>query len=382
MICSKEKCTGCFACYNICPKKCIKMEEDELGFIYPKIDTKKCVKCGACKKVCPQLTEVKQTKPIAAYAMYNKKPQIRSESTSGGAAATLYSHMIKNGGIVYGCSNIENNEVKFIRVTSEKDLYKLKKSKYVHAYIYDIYTKVKKDLIENKKVLFIGTPCQIAGLKAFLRKEYEELYLVDIICHGVPSQKLLFDDIKRHSEKKVTNVLFREGTKYKMIINMEDGKKIEEELYENPYLYGFMNGINLRLNCYECKYATDKRLSDITIGDFWGLSENSKLYNEKENGISLIMPVTEKGQKILEEIIKNVIIEERPLEEAIMGNTQLKRPSLKHKKSNAFREKYGKVSYEKAAKTYMFGVKLKGIIKSKLKQNKVVYNIYKIIKNK
>lgn len=378
MICNKNKCTGCFACYNICPKNCILMKENEIGYIYPEIDENKCINCGACKKVCPQIHDTKMKKIQKAYAMYNKDEEIRRNSTSGGAATTFYMHILEKNGVVYGCSNIENNEVHFLRIDNINDLEQLKGSKYVHSYINDTFKLVKKDLLDDRLVLFIGTPCQIDGLKNFLNKDYKKLILIDIICHGVPSQKLLREEIKSHNIEGITKISFRGNDGYKLKLYRGNNNVLEDDIDENSYYFGFMNSVFCRPNCYECKYAKPSRISDITIGDFWGLSEDSKLYSEKDKGISVLLPITEKGYNIIDECRQQIILEERPVEEAINGNMQLRKPSTKPKKNKIFENKYLKKGYVKACNTFMWKNKLK----KKLKRNKIVYKIYKKIKEK
>lgn len=172
MICEREKCTGCFACYNVCPKGAINMVEDIYGYIYPIIDKNKCINCNLCKKVCPSLNKVVKTKPLKCYAVVAKDKKILSKSTSGGIATVLAKKIISENGVVYGAAYIDEKcTVAHIRIESVKDLTKLQGSKYVHSYILGTYKNVKEDLNKSRKVLFIGTPCQIAGLKSFLRKE-------------------------------------------------------------------------------------------------------------------------------------------------------------------------------------------------------------------
>lgn len=378
MICDKTKCTGCFTCYNICPKNCISMKEDEMGYIYPVINESECINCGACKKVCPQLHDSEKKKPQKTYAMYNKNEEIRKKSTSGGAATTFYMHVLKNNGVVYGCSNIENNEIHFLRIDNVDDLGKLKGSKYVHSYINDTFKLVKNDLLEDKLVLFIGTPCQVDGLKNFLKKDYENLILIDIICHGVPSQKLLKEEIKSHDIEGVTKISFRKNDIYEFELYKNEEIKFKEEIDENKYLFGFISSVFLRPNCYECKYATPGRVSDITIGDFWGLSEDAELYSKRKNGVSVLLPVTEKGYKLIEKCRQQMVLEERPVEEAINGNMQLRKPVDKTKKNKRFQNKYLKKGYVKACNTFMWKNKLK----KQFKNNKIIYKLYKKIKGK
>jgi len=213
-ICKKEKCTGCFACYNSCKKNAITMIEDKNGFIHPKIDQNKCINCGLCKKICPVLNEVKKIEPEECYAAFSKDKDIRTNSTSGGIGYTLYSKFIEEKGVVYG-AKFKDGKLVISRTENIDEIKKFQGSKYVHAYVEDAYLQVKKDLSEDKKVLFIATACQIAGLKRFLIKEYNNLYLVDIVCHGVPSQKYLKDEIKKYHGMNIDEKLkFRNNNDY------------------------------------------------------------------------------------------------------------------------------------------------------------------------
>lgn len=351
MICDKKKCTGCFACYNACLKGAIKMLEDKDGCIYPEIDEKKCVNCGLCKKVCPSLNQIQYNKPIKCYAAYSKIENIRKESTSGGVATTISKEILKEGGIVYGASFGENCTINHIRVTDVNKLEQLQGSKYVHSYINDIYTKVKKDLKDfpQKKILFIGTPCQIAGLKKYLGKEYENLILMDIICHGVPPQQYLKEEIYRIiNDLNVDRINFRDGNNYGLYIKKDKKIIFKSERSESPYCDGFFNTLTLRENCYDCKYAGSNRISDITIGDFWGLKKESDFYEDKEKGVSVVILSTIKGLEFFKKYCKELQIEERAYEEAIIGNTQLRKPAPKNKNADKFKKYYIKHGFYKA----------------------------------
>lgn len=372
MICDKSKCTGCFACYNICPKNAIEMIEDENGFIYPKIDKTKCIDCGLCKKVCPSLNEVEKKYPQKCYAAYSKSNDIRTKSTSGGIATTLSQEVINNGGVVYGSSFKENCKVEHIRITQIEDLHRLQGSKYVHSYIKDVYKNIKEDL-KDKKVLFIGTPCQIAGLKKYLMKDYENLILIDIICHGVPSQKYLQEEVKRligHLE--VDRVNFRNGNTYGLY-PVKDNEIINgSDIQNSPYSDAFMCGLSLRENCFTCSYAGANRVSDITIGDFWGLDKSSKFYSDKEKGVSVIFINSEKGEKYFNTVNKHFEIEEREIEEAVTGNTQLMHPVPKNKNVEKFRElcvqNNFETAYKNVTKFKRFKRKIKKIIKKLIRR--------------
>lgn len=378
MICEKKKCTGCSACLNICPKNAIKMIPDDYGNIYPTIDKAKCINCNLCKTVCPQINNINLEKPKKCFAASNSSKSKRSKSSSGGIASILYEFIISVGGVGYGVSSNLSEGLCFKRIESIKEIDDLKGSKYVHCYVNDIYKKVKKDLNNQEKVLFIGTPCQIAGLKKFLMKEYENLITVDIICHGVPSQKFLIDELKYNNinPKKVTKISFRNNNKY--IIRCLDSENKEEKIKESLYLNEFLKCNIMRENCYSCQYANINRCSDITIGDFWGLHKDSKLYKEKESGVSVVLINTPKGSEIINKIKLNCILEERSIKEAQNGNNQLRRPGNITKGHKIYLENYANKGY---AKTKIKLEKNK-TIKEKLKEIQIVYNLYKKVKGK
>ena len=374
MICDKKNCTGCFACFNICPKNAIIMKEDAMGYIYPEIDNSKCINCKMCEKVCPSINHIKASKSKEAFVMWNIDNNIRNKSTSGGIAATLYKYVLEDNGIIYGCSNEIDNDIRFMRIDKVNDIYKIQGSKYVHAYINDVYKNVKKDLVTKKKVMFIGTPCQIAGLKGYLQKEYDNLYVTDIVCHGVPSQKLLKDEIEaKIGKKNQIRVEFRENGKYYMKIFLKDKLLIREGLEKNFYLLGFMKSLFLRENCYNCIYATNKRVGDLTIGDFWGINktDNNGLYKEEEKrGMSLCLVNTPKGKYLFNHIKDNCYFEKRKIEEALSGNPQLRFPTIKNKQYDKFRKLYMKNGYFMASKKCLRLEKLKKKVKALLSKEK------------
>lgn len=379
MICEKNKCTACGACLNACPKEAITMLEDEYGNIYPSINNKKCINCGLCRGVCPQLNnKTSFHKSTKIYAMYCKNQDVRSESSSGGAATLFYESILEENGVVYGASNLFcSNKFNFVKVLNKNDLYKIKGSKYVHCYTDNIYKDVKEELKSNKKVLFIGTPCQVDGLKSYLMKDYKNLFCVDIICHGVPSQKLLFDELNNLNikQKDINYIIFRDdnGFTFKVI---DSNNKILKEEPSNKICYynNFLEGNIYRENCYNCKYAKRERISDVTIGDFWGLDKTSKVYDDEKKGISLIMQNTGKGCTLIKSIMKDCVIEERPLEEPYKGNGQLNHPMNKNKKYTIYKKYYPLLGYKKTCdKMILFKDKIKLMIKNK----SLLYKIYK-----
>lgn len=378
MLCNKNECTGCFSCFNACPKDAIEMKEDKCGFIYPVINKEKCINCKLCEKSCPVLNKVELNKPKRCYAGRVKDRQELKKATSGGIATKLSQKIIEDNGVVYGASFGENCTVSHIRVDNKGELDKLRGSKYVHSYVNNTYKLVKKDLNDEKKVLFIGTPCQIAGLKKYLLKEYSNLYTVDIICHGVPSQKFLQNEVKRiEKDLNIDRVNFRDKRykEYTFSIIKNNKEVFYEGLIKSPYLCLFMTSIICRENCYNCRYATNKRCSDLTIGDFWGLDKSSKFYSNMEKGVSVLLPCTNKGIELIKSIQNDSELEERDVNEAIEGNDQLRKSAIQSKKAKDFRNNYNGDFY----KTYRKVMKIH-YYKQKLKSNKFISKILEIRK--
>ena len=344
-ICSREYCTGCTACMAICPKGCITMVEDEIGHFFPQIDEKICVNCGACKKVCPSINDISKNRPQKAYAAISKDNEDYLSSSSGGAASVLSNFVVKNGGIVYGCTGTNGYDVCHIRIDKADELWKLKGSKYVESRLGDTFKSIKKDIADGKNVLFIGTPCQTAGAKSLFSNK-ENFYAVDLICHGVPSQKLLKEHLENVSKEVPDEIKFRDREGFYLQLN-KNGRQIKKiSHFSDLYYAGFFKTLYYRKSCYSCMYAKEERCSDITIGDFWGIKSTE--INAK-NGLSVVLVNTEKGKKLLEECKDKFVLEEHQPEEAILGNPQLRRPSFPHKNSDKFRKFYPKMGFKKAA---------------------------------
>lgn len=346
MICEKSKCLGCFACYNICPKNAIEMKEDECGFIYPTIKKDICINCDLCKKICPEWNKKHREKQPLCYAAQVVDKDKMSSSSSGGIASEISEHFLKNEGIVYGVAITDDIICKHIRVDKIDNLSKLKGSKYVHSYIGNTFQNVKKDLLANKDVLFIGTPCQVAGLKQYLMKNYENLFCIDLICHGVSSQQFLKTELANYNISKIKKLTFR--NKDKFYLKVQDDKNNIKEIKDSFYLKGFLNGLTYRENCYNCKFATIEREGDITLGDFWGIDENSKLYPKKGYGVSLVLINNDKAMEMFKSILDHIEYEERPLEEAIKNNAQLRNSTKMPKNYYKFIKLTKKYKFNKA----------------------------------
>lgn len=350
----KAACCGCNACAEICPKHCIQMVEDAQGFIYPQVDSSVCVECGMCEKVCPlEVANLSLRKPLKAYVAWNKNRQEHLLSSSGGAAYIFSSYIIEKGGVVYGCTS-DGIDVRHIRVENHSELFKLQGSKYVQSDVRGLFKKVKNDLKNGKIVLFIGTPCQVAGLKNYIGHHNEHLYLVDLICHGVPSKQMLHEHIKHVAKgKKIQHISFRKGTDYRFSITANKFS-YEVSLWETPYkdlyLKGFFEGMINRPSCYQCPFACSTRVSDITIGDFWGLKHAECLPEEVKDGVSLLLPMTDKGLNLIQKVENNLYIYERSVEEAVNGNTQLRHPVIQGRRARLFHFLYSLFSFDVAMK--------------------------------
>ena len=346
-ICEKSLCTGCHACVNICGKKAISMQPDSLGFLYPHIDAALCVDCGLCARICPVNHPSKAVYPATVYAVQSADRADLMSSTSGGAASVFSQYVINQGGVVYGCSGSDITHICHKRIDTFSELNQLKGSKYVQSEIGLVFQQVRDDLKAGKKVLFTGTPCQVAGLKNFLRKDYETLITVDLVCHGVPSQQLLLDEIRRNKIiSQDSSITFRKkGTfakdlKYGIYIENDNHLVYAKDYPKGYYIMGFMAGLFLRNSCYSCHWTTPNRCSDITLGDFWGLGNLKNEEMNKGRGISEVLLNTEKGTLFFEACKSLFHWEERFVQEAINGNGRFKRPSERHPLYYKFQQMY------------------------------------------
>ncbi len=326
----KSDCSGCGACHNICPVNAIKMRADEEGFVYPVIDNSICVKCNKCNNVCPSLIERSQsdTEETKAYWAINIDEKIRSESSSGGVFSVLAEKTLENGGIVFGAAMSDDmRSVNHIFVKNEDHMYKLRGSKYIQSDIADTYRTVRKYLNKNVEVLFSGTPCQVEGLLSFLGKDYENLFCVDFICHGVPSVKVwnkYVDFIEGKHKSKTKSVNFRSKMYgwhlFSVSISFENEIEYTSKPSNDLFIKTFSNNICLRPSCYECKFKKINRQSDITLADFWGVE---KLIPEidDDKGISFIMVHSEKGRYVLESIKNRIRLGEVDIDLSLKYNS-------------------------------------------------------------
>lgn len=343
----KEKCCGCGACMNVCPKKAISMQEDKYGFLYPQIDVNVCIKCGACQRACHFQHKTEVNVPIQTFAACSKSDRILKNSASGGAFATLAKKTLVNGGVVFGAAFDESWTVCHICIESVDELHRLQGSKYVQSSIGITYQQVKRLLKERRHVLYSGTPCQIAGLYGYLGKDDENLLTVDLICHGVPNRRMLQDYLKTFGE--VEYFTFRDkslgwGINGKVVIK---GNKRSQKLWQSasPYLYYFTQGLIYRDSCYKCKYTCKHRPADITLGDYWGIEKQHPEYLGKsgfdtKKGISVMIANTEKGVAAIRSCVHFLEIKYSTFEKAAAGNAQLARTTTKRPQRQEILELY------------------------------------------
>ena len=303
----KEACCGCEACVQICPKACISLKEDEEGFWYPHVDVSKCVDCKLCEQACPVLHQEKPARPLHIYAAKNKNEEIRLNSSSGGIFTLLAEDVLRQGGVVFGARFNQEWNVVHAYVQREEELADFRGSKYVQSHVGICFTQVKTFLDSGREVLFSGTPCQVAGLKNYLRKPYSNLFTVDLVCHGVPSpevwRRYLQEAVCRVYGIKKKNVInlgeyisdisFRAKDKgwkkYNIKIIFRNGKVEMMPFFENSYMNVFLSDLSLRPSCYACPTKLHHVQSDITLADFWGVNEiKPDIDDDKGCGLILI----------------------------------------------------------------------------------------------
>lgn len=354
-ICPKIDCVGCGACLSACNHAAILMIPDKLGFLYPVINQEKCIDCGLCAKSCFNNENAEYREPISTCVGHAVDKNEQLSSTSGGLASVFIRTILENRGIVYACSGTNAKDVKHIRVDRLEDINKLKGSKYVQSYMDKTCKFVVQDLKDDKKVLFVGTPCQVAGLKAYLKgKVYPNLFTVDFVCHGVPSQHILNSAIEsklKYSDGlTLVNRVKEKGKESKYSLRLIQSEKIVyDQTYPSlGYITGFLSGLFYRENCYRCKFAKRERISDITLGDFWDRNNNVMNLPNKADGLSMIMVNSENGCKLMNDSKDSYISVNWNYEDFIKRNGQLQKSISRHAKRDQFEELFCSKGFEYA----------------------------------
>ena len=354
----KKDCCGCGACVQRCPKKCISIIEDHEGFLYPIVDKSRCVDCSLCNNVCPCINNGNLGIPVKVYAAKHKNGKIREESSSGGVFTFLAEYVIEKGGVVFGARFDDNFDVMHDFVDKVDDLSFFRGSKYVQSRIGSAYIKAEQFLRAGKMILFSGTPCQIRGLKLFLKKEYANLLTVDFICHGVPSpevwrrykQELLSNYQKNGNLPSIAKISFRDKSlgwkrfcfSVDLLINNQREISLQEPMDKNIFLRGFLSNLYLRPSCYKCPTKSLKSGSDIMIADFWGIQEIHPEIDDNK-GISMLMINNDKYIDILNDDSLDLI----EVGKQYRKQHSLTRSALKPWQRELFFLRYKKVSLKK-----------------------------------
>ena len=330
----KNTCTGCTACASICPKHCIEMKEDENGFYYPHVDASTCINCGACERICPILNEVsKNAVQPEAYAAYSLDEELRADSSSGGVFSELAKTVLEKGGLVYGAAYDESFRVYHREVATLEDLKELRGAKYAQSCLGETFTAVKEHLDRKQELLFCGTPCQVAGLRAFLKKDYDNLLCVDFVCHGVPSPMAWRRYIEYRARidndgKLPVKINLRDKSsgwsryQYSNTFQYDKDKEHRDISTQSVYMKLFTQDYLSRLSCGRCKFKGYSRSSDITLGDFWGIWDVAPEMDD-DRGTSVVLIHSAKGRKTWNEISERVKINPVSLEQSSQQNPSL-----------------------------------------------------------
>ena len=388
----KHNCCGCEACVQMCPKQCISLELDNEGFVYPYANKDLCIDCGLCEKVCPVINIREQTLPKNVWAVQNLDEEVRISSSSGGIASLLAEKVIDNGGVVFGVRFNDKWEAIHSFAETKEQLTAFRGSKYVQSRIGDSFIQVKSFLIAGREVLFIGTPCQVSGLKYYLRKDYSNLTIVDFICHGVPSPGVFkwylqeelykYESVRKGSKKKsvpfscihsipkgninlidgleITDIRFRDKRegwkKYSFVLCLTettaDGKQntvsFSDNVSKHIFLRGFCSDLYLRPSCHQCPARNFRSGSDITIADFWG---QEYMFPEFDNdtGVSSVIIKSDTGERLFASI-ENIMKEKKTIKQVLSYNPSLVTSKAEPYIRKKFWKNVGKYSFEETIK--------------------------------
>ncbi len=387
-----QHCTGCGACREICPRNAISMQADRDGFPTPVINEDQCVSCGLCEKTCPAI-HVPAARPVqVAYAVQLKDRDALRESTSGGIFTALSREVFRQGGAVYGCVWDDDMNAVTRRAENEEEIKPMRGSKYVWSKASDCFPEIRKELDSGRKILFTGLPCQAAGLKNFLRKDYDNLYLLDFLCSGSPSplafQKYLDTVCQPGMKKKDLHLKFRDKDPYGVGVHITyTGKrkktKAVGEHIANPYYYSFYTRLIDRQSCYQCPYGTDQRISDLTMGDYWGISRYHPDMDIRA-GVSAMLVSTAKGAELLRAAESSLELKPTQTEHIAAANNLScngKAKTVRHPaQRDAFFEELRQNGWKSAERKYLVNLpRLKRYIKVKMPSG-LVRKIKKLIR--
>lgn len=351
---NKSQCCGCTACASICTHHCITMAEDAEGFMYPSVNLSKCSDCGLCEKVCPMIHSESTNHIIKVIGAKHLQKEVRETSSSGGLFTLLAEAFIDQGGVVVGCCLNKDLKAVHVIASCKEELVGMRSSKYVQSDLSDIFSKVRSLLRSGKKVMFSGTPCQVAGLHRFLIKPYDNLFSIDLLCHGVPSPRLYREYLSRMQsiyESKAVHVNFRSKQKgwkrLYMNIRFSNGREYFKFSGYDYYMSLFLNNKSQRNSCFHCPFNTINRSGDISLGDFWGIGKKFPEFDD-DKGISLALINNAEGMNLFETIKNKLVYFESSINLAIAGNKVLVQHITGEEKRNAFYQDFLTLGLEKA----------------------------------
>lgn len=350
-----NKCCGCGACINVCSTQALFFSQDDYGFVRPQIDCTKCVECGKCIRTCPQYNEIEASKPKQVLAALNKNESIVVKSSSGGIFYAVAESVVSEGGCAFGAILDDQFKVKHICVERTEDLSQLQKSKYVQSYMGDCYKQALQKLKDGQKVLFSGTPCQVAAMKSLANGKYtDNLFLVDVVCHGVPSQTFWNDYVETLSKKRgsLKEYVFcykrkiRNGMNKYLSYTTKECKKTVKNWPQDSYNSFFMESKNYQESCYSCRFAKPERVSDVTLCDFWSWDKYHKNDFPLCSTVSGICVNTDVGKRILCKIADKLTLVESSFDNLAARNGCLLRPTPMPKDREIFLQEWKSKGFE------------------------------------
>lgn len=350
MLCKGAECCGCGSCFQICSNNCIVMKTDSEGFRYPVIDANKCVECKLCEQVCPILNPVDKSEKSEAYAAINLNDNLRERSSSGGVFAALANAVLQQNGYVCGVVYDEDFVIMHKISNIEDEILEMCGAKYAQSNAWECFKEIKEKLEVETIVLFVGTPCQVAGLKRFLIKNYKTLITVDMICHGVPSPMIWKQYIKeRNSIDTLDSILNKvelrnkesgwSRYRYSVKFSYKNGDSYCAEQQNDKYMIGFVNNLFLRPSCAKCQFKGIERCSDITLGDYWGIWDQKPEFDD-DKGTSLIFIHTQNGKQLWDRVGLNFKMIQVNVDEAVQQNPSALKSSIPHENRNKFFAEY------------------------------------------
>ena len=357
----KDDCCGCAACSNVCPLHCIAMRPDEEGFLYPEVDGSMCTECGLCEEVCPvpRANVPSGRNSTDAYAAFSTDDNIRHCSSSGGVFFHLAQAVLRDGGTVFGAAfDGDFRSVIHTAVNTENNLPVLIGAKYIQSRVNDSYRRVEELLKQKKPVLFAGCPCQICGLYSYLRRNYDTLYTVDFVCHGVPSEAV-WKEYKKLRERKagagVSDVSFRDKRfgwkRYSVLFEFNNGKRYVKRASDDLFMNGFLRNITLRPSCYRCAFKGISGTGDITLGDFWG-AEHILCEPDDNMGLSLVSVHNDRGEQLLNKTGNALVLKKTSIDQVVGYNSSILRSAVCPGERASFFEVFQNCGAEKALNAY------------------------------